>query len=65
MFYLKDILPVGGLAALVAWSGGGVVGYALLLWRIGFDEEERKMLASHARRLLLHTSRITDWEETP
>lgn len=63
MYYLRDQIALGGLAALAAWAGGAGLTYALLLWWFGFDREERSFLRSHVNRLLLDRSRITDWDE--
>jgi O-antigen/teichoic acid export membrane protein len=63
MYYLRDRIALGGLAALAAWAGGAALIYAVLLWCFGFDREERTFLSSHLNRLLLDRSRITDWDE--
>lgn len=64
MFFLRDMIAVGGVAALLAWSGAGVGTYALLLWWFGFDDEERAFLRSHFNRLVLDRSKITDWDDS-
>ena len=64
MYYLRDRMALGGLAALAAWAGGAVLFYSLLLWWFGFDPEERAFLRSHVKRLLLDPSQIKDWDES-
>lgn len=65
MLVLRDPIAGGGLASLATWAGGASMTYALLYWWIGLDGEERAFLRSHLDRLLLHPSRIQDWDDPP
>ena len=47
-----DRMAVGGLAALGAWAGCGILLYVALLWLFGFDAEEKAFLRLHLGRLL-------------
>src|SRR5262249_47995466 len=38
LYFLHDPMALGGLAALGAWGGGGVLVYGGLLWLFGFDQ---------------------------
>ena len=51
------------LAALATWGGVSVVVYFGLLWLFGFDPEEKSVLRSQFRRLVLAPAQIDDWEE--
>ena len=52
LYFTHDPMALGGLAALGAWGGGGVLLYAGLLWLFGFDGEEKAFLRQHLGRLL-------------
>jgi len=65
LIFLEPQIAVGGLAAVATWAMGGAATYGLLLWWLGFEAEERAFIWTHFRRLVLHPSRITDWEDTP
>ena len=58
---IEKRMATGGLAALCAWAGGGVMSYAVLMWFIGFDGKERAFLRRHAQRLIQPQDRIRDW----
>ena len=53
LWWTRDAVAPGGLAALAAWAGGGLAIYAGLFWRLGFDVEEREFLRIHARRVFV------------
>jgi len=52
LLFTHDRMALGGLAALGAWGGGGMLLYAGLLWLFGFDAEEKAFLRQHLGRLL-------------
>ena len=52
LLFTHDHMALGGLAALGAWGGGGLLFYAGLLWLFGFDAEEKAFLKQHLGRLL-------------
>jgi len=52
LYLTHDPMALGGLAALGAWGGGGVLLYGGLLWLFGFDAEEKAFLRQHLGRLL-------------
>jgi O-antigen/teichoic acid export membrane protein len=54
LWWTRDAVASGGLAALAAWGGGGLAVYAGLFWRLGFDREEREFLRTHARRVFVN-----------
>lgn len=54
LWWSRDAVASGGLAALAAWAGGGLAVYAGLFWRLGFDREERAFLRTHARRVFVN-----------
>ena len=63
MLLLRSRVAVGGLAALATWGGVSLVVYAGLLWLFGFDQDEKRVLRSQFRRLVLDPARIDDWED--
>jgi O-antigen/teichoic acid export membrane protein len=63
MLLLRSRVAVGGLAALATWGGVSLVVYAGLLWLFGFDQDEKRVLRSQFRRLVLDQARIDDWED--
>lgn len=63
MLLLRSRVAVGGLAALATWAGASLVLYASLLWFFGFDANEKQVLRSQFRRLVLAPSQIDDWED--
>lgn len=52
MLSLRDRLAVGGLAGLVAWSGGAVALYAVLGWRFVLSSDERRSVQRQMSRAL-------------
>lgn len=53
LWWSRDAVAQGGLAALLSWAAGGMVAYAALFWRLGFDADEREFLRTHARRVFI------------
>jgi O-antigen/teichoic acid export membrane protein len=53
LWWTRDAVASGGLAALAAWGSGGLVAYGALIWRLGFDRDERAFLRTHARRIFV------------
>lgn len=53
LWLLRDEIAFGGLAALAAWAGGGVMTYVLLMWFFGLDRDEKAFFQLHVRRLFL------------
>jgi O-antigen/teichoic acid export membrane protein len=62
MLLLRSRVAVGGLAALATWAGVSLAVYVALLWLFGFDQDEKSVLRSQFRRLVLDPARIDDWE---
>lgn len=50
-WFMRDLLALGGLAALAAWGGGAVLAYGVLIWFFGLDAEERAFFVLQIERL--------------